>query len=467
MKATNGRGLNGEPVEFAIQGDPVDLQGKLVLPAFIESHAHVLPEGLDLLKLNLRSCASPEDVLQAVREEIPNGDGWLHAVQYDQTKFPGAIHLNRTQLDAISTDRPILLRHSNGHASVANSKALEIAGVTNSTSDPRGGTYVRDESGELTGVLLERAHDHVTNSAPMPTEDEMVEAILRAGEAMARDGIVLATDMMTGRWDLDRELRAYDRAANAGCKVRLRLYVQWSTVLGSQGIGPAAFRERIALINRDEIEISGLKIFSDGAIGAATAAIHGKYATTGKDGQLIYAPSELARRVKLASDEGFNLAVHAIGDRAVDHVLDAFEATGRAQDHRLEHAMILSDAQIARIKALDVPLSMQPEFLTQFGHAYRVQIPELAPMLKRIKSVLAAGIRLTFSSDRPIVKGAPLDGVWSAVVRPDGFDPSEAIDLATALSLYSPGSTDWMVFDQPLESRPKPCMVFRDGVRTA
>ncbi|MES1227457.1 MAG: amidohydrolase family protein, partial [Armatimonadota bacterium] len=325
----NGLDLAGNPLSFGVangkfseggEGEVFDLQGKTVLPAWYEAHAHILPAGLDMLKLNLRECQTPDEVLEAVRA-APEGPGWLHAVQYDQTKFPGAKHLTRDDLDRVQAKRPVLLRHSNGHASVANTAALEAAKVSPDVQDPTGGTYSRDASGRLTGVLLERAHEFVTEAAPAPDLSEMVEAILRSGEAMARDGITSATDMMTGRWNLEQELEAYRLAAEKGCKVRLRLYMQWASVFGRKAIDPDRLRELHAAMDGDDCRISGVKLFSDGAIGSATAAIYGKYATTGGDGQLIYAPSELARRISVADKAGWRIAVHAICDRATDHVL--------------------------------------------------------------------------------------------------------------------------------------------------
>ena len=489
----NAVDLAGTPLCFGVeggkftpsgQGETVDLKGKTVLPAWYEGHCHVLPAGLDMLKVNLRECQGPEDVLTTI-QEAPDGPGWLHAVQYDQTKFPGSKHLTRDDLDRVQSQRPVLLRHSNGHASIANTAALEAAGIEPDIQDPNGGTFERDSGGRLTGVLLERAHERVTESAPGPNLEEMVAAILRAGEAMAADGITTATDMMTGRWNLDLELQAYRLAAEKGCKVRLRLYMQWATVLGRRAINPARLDDLSMAMDSKSCRVCGVKLFADGAIGSATAAIYGHYATTGGDGQLIYAPSELERRILEADQAGWRIAVHAIGDRATNHVLDSFEKIGDAKRHRLEHAMILSDVQIERIARVGCHVSMQPEFLVRFGHAYKAQIPDLAPRLKRIKSLHAAGVPMSFSSDRPIVPGNPQTGVFAASNRPPGFDPAENIPLSLAVQLYTRGGwiangeplaggliqeghvADFQVFDRfgPSESAPR--QVFLEGDLTA
>lgn len=461
---TNFRwGLTGEPQQMLVENgrvvgrgpaspvdstasETVDLEGRYLLPRFVDAHCHVLPTGLDLQKLHLGQATTKDDVLDLVRQRhATNHEGWLLAVHYDQNRY-GA-HLDREDLDAISESRPILLRHSNGHASVVNTAALRTAGVEEYAPDPEGGEYVRDASGRLTGVLLERAHESVTSAAPKPSLEEMTDAILRAGQSMHAFGIGCASDMMTGFLNLEWELEAYRLAAERGCPIAIRHYVQWSAVFGPRGIGPAALPK-----------VAGIKIFCDGAIMSATAAIYGRYSgetangprisrqghspesADGREvsGQLIYRPERLKEMVRIAHEAGFSVSIHAIGDYAVDLVMDAFEATGEPSRHRLEHAMILSEAQIERLARLDCEVTFQPEFLLRFGHAYRRQLgPERTARLKPARSLLKAGIKLSFNSDRPIVGGDPWDGILTATTRPEGFDQAENVTRAEAIRLYS------------------------------
>jgi hypothetical protein len=142
--------------------------------------------------------------------------------------------------------------------------------------------------------------------------------------------------------------------------------------------------------------------------------------------------------VQVADDRGYSVAVHSIGDYCTDLVMNAFESTGQPTRHRLEHAMLLSDAQIDKLAALRTPVTMQPEFLLRFGHSYLRQLgPEKAFRLKRFKSLLTAGVPLSFSSDRPIVPGAPWDGIRTAVNRPAFADQAENVDLITAVRAYT------------------------------
>lgn len=432
---------SGQFKSFSNQGTgDVDLGGRWVYPGFVDAHCHILPTGLDLQKLQLGQCQSQQDVLDAVRGAMTSLEPgqWLQAVHYDQNRFVGGAHLDREQLDRISSTIPILLRHVNGHASVANSAALEAAGVDGSTPDPEGGEYHRDASGRLTGLLLEDAHSDVTDKVPHPDLEQMVSAILRACDAMAKLGVTTATDMMTGRWDLATELRAYKLAAERGAPVRLRLMLQWGRVFGARAISRDLLNELVGEMDEDRCKVVGIKIFADGAIGSATAAIYGAFNTTGGDGQLIYKPERLNQMVTTASSAGYPVAIHTIGDRSSDLVMDAFELTEEPSKHRIEHIMMMSDAQIERLASIGCHSTMQPEFLAHFGHVYRAQLgPERASKLKRARSVLDAGIPLSFNSDRPIVQGDPLVGIQMAVQRPEGFDPAENVTYEEAVRAYT------------------------------
>lgn len=452
-----------------------------VLPAFVDNHCHILPAGLHLTSLDLRGTTTHEEVMERVlarHQQYP--DGWILAVQYDQNRFAGGKHLTRADLDKVSATRPILLRHFNGHAGVANSAALAAAGVNRETPDPSGGTYRRGSDGEPDGVLLERALDLVMASSPAPDLDQMVEAILAAGRSMASYGIGTATDMMTGYVDLETELTAYRLASERGCPVRIRLFVQWRDLFGKRAMDAGRLREHMAAMDPARCRVEGAKIFADGAIASATAAIHGEY-KTGGSGHLIYPPERLHEMVRMADEAGWRIAIHTIGDRSTDHVMDAYEQTQDPSRHRIEHAMILSDAQIERMARLGAHVSMQPEFLVQNGHAYRAQLADdVWPLLNRTRSMMDAGIHLSLSSDRPVVQGDPLVGVRAAVERPAGFDAAEGLSWDEAVRLYTPGGAtgngddgqgklepgcqaDFVEFDKSIDAGGSCLAVWHDG----
>jgi predicted amidohydrolase YtcJ len=420
-----------------------DLNGQTIAPGFVENHCHVIASGFDLTRLNLSGLNSHAEVLDAIRDRHRSDpDGWLLAVQYDQNRYAeGPIHAR--QLDLISETRPILLRHFNGHASVANSAALREAGITPSTPDPDGGTFGRDSDGSLNGTLLEDAHEVVWNAVPAPRHEDVVEAILAAGQSMANFGITVACDMQTGRPDAVAELEAYTEALKRGCAVDLRLMIQWRCLFGSRA-NPALLRERIMEFEATgRGRILGVKIFVDGAIGSLTAAIYGAYEGhsmqhDGWSGQLMYSPERFHEMVQRADAAGYQVAVHAIGDYAADLAMAAFEATENSARHRIEHIMIMSDAQLDRLARTGCHATMQPEFLHRFGHAYQRNLgPERTQKLKRFRAAIDCGIPLSFSSDRPIVPGDPRDAIRTATNRPEGFDPNENISMAEAVRAHT------------------------------
>lgn len=418
----------------------VDLTGKVVLPSFIDAHCHISITGLDMHSQSLAGCQSHQEVLNKVEERLKQSpsDKWLLAVDYNQNLFKEGTHITRTELDRVAPNTPVLLRHVSWHAAVANSAALKAAGIAPDVQDPSGGTFVRDTSGSLTGILLEDAYKMVSKATPKPTVEELTDALISAGSAMADFGIRCATDMMTGRYDLLLELEAYRRASEQGCPIRLRLCLEWHQVLGTRAVEKERLKESIEAMNPDLCKVWGVKIFADGAIGSSTAAIYGKYATADTDGILMYPPERLNKMVTSASEAGWQVAIHSIGDRCSDLVMDAYEMTDDPSRHRIEHIMLMSDAQIERLAKLGCHATMQPEFMARMGATYFKQLgEERARWIKRARSVIDAGIPLSFNSDRPIVLGDPWVGINAAVKRPDGYEQSENVTLAEAFNAYT------------------------------
>jgi predicted amidohydrolase YtcJ len=432
----------GPLVETSGQFQVQDLAGRRIQPKYLDNHCHVLPTGLDLAKLNLSDTDRHAQVLDLLsKRNLEQPEGWLLAVHYDHNRYGGA-HLSRADLDAISSTRPILLRHSSGHAGVANGRALETAGISPSVENELGGRYERDAEGRLSGVLLEKAFERVSRAIPKPDFEQMVGAILQAGEAMADLNICCACDMQTGAFDLEQELQAYREAVNRGCKIAIRLYLQWGRVYGPKAIAKNHLQELVDTMDGAQCRVQGIKLFADGAIGAGTAAIYGSYADSPTkretSGDLMYSPEELSRRVLTASEDGWQVSVHAIGDYAADLVMDAFEATGRPSNHRLEHAMILSDRQIERLQRVGCFVCLQPEFLDRFGGVYQTKLGvDRCNKLIRFRSLIDAKLNVSFSSDRPITAGDPTLGIKIATHRPNGFGDDENCTLDQATVAYT------------------------------
>jgi predicted amidohydrolase YtcJ len=345
---------------------------------------------------------------------------------------------------------------------VVNTAALEAAGIDESAPNPDGGQNQRDASGRLTGVLFEDSHETAMKAVPQPSLDQMVDAIMHAGERLRAMGITCASDMMTGFYDLETELEAYQIAASKGSPLSLRLYVQWKAIFGPRGVGIERFRELTADLD-ESIRVGGVKLFADGALSSATAAIYGNYTgapaqgrrisrhgrpASGPEGvevsgQLIYSTERLTNMVQKAHDAGFQIATHSIGDFSTDIVLDAYESTREPNRHRIEHAMILSDSQIERFSRSNITITYQPEFLMGLGTAYLRHLgPERTANLIRTRSTIDAGVRVGFSSDLPVVRGNPWNGILTASRRPPMYSAHENCTRLEAIDLYTRGAAD-------------------------
>jgi hypothetical protein len=407
-----------------------DMQGLTIVPGFNDCHMHILPYGLDLARADLSPAAGVTSVselivaLQRWREQNPQSE-WALGNRYDQNTFPGAAHPTRWELDAAFPDHPVYLIQTSKHGATANSAALRRAGVTRETPDPPGGEIVRDADGEPTGVLLESAMGLVAKAVPAPTDFEKIAAIHRANATLLRSGITSASDLNTK----PSEITLYRQAVAEGAPIRMSLYPH-APDFGA----PDRIPER-DLFERQEFDgiaskmgglrLGPIKLFSDGALTVRTAALRQPYVDGSGLGMLLHAPEELKEYITTAHSRGWQVAVHAIGDRAIELVLDCYEAaeslapgTTASRRHRIEHAMLLDDGLIARFARQKVIPVIQPEFLARLGDAYVLGLGlERASKINPTASLQRAGIGVPFSSDCPIVPGAPLDGIRAAARR--------------------------------------------------
>jgi predicted amidohydrolase YtcJ len=286
------------------------------------------------------------------------------------------------------------------------------------------------------GVLLENAMELAYRAVPRATKEEMADAIMAAARSISSFGITSAADMMSGHQGLDDEIWAYKAAAERGAPLRMRLFVQWSEVFKNKTT-LQEIADALQPIPDSLVAVRGVKLFADGAIGAGTAAMHEEY-LTGGNGKFIYPPEELDRRILMADRAGYPIATHSIGDRCTDLVLDCYEKTGDPTKHRIEHVMVLSDTQIARIKSVGCKVTLQPDFLRNFKQAYKKQLGESRyAELKRARSIDKAGIPMGFSSDRPIVPGNPWDGIRIAAARGD-----DSVPMERGVELYTSGAAE-------------------------
>ncbi|MBP6684972.1 MAG: amidohydrolase [Leucobacter sp.] len=461
---------NGRIVGFDEQLDGlsathrVDLGGAPVVPGFNDAHFHFSMLGTEMTQLDLSPAAAPTlDALYGSVEKFaaskPEG-AWIRGHGYDQNKLGGA-HPDIDVLDRIAGGRPVYLLHNSHHMAVANSAAFAVAGHPSleSLEAPVGGSLGRDASGRFTGLIQEQAMSLVTHMfRPVPQED-IVEALGAASQWALRHGITSATEpgiggTMIGHGPAD--LRAFQTALDRGL-LRTRLtampYIDALHSLGPIGGGDGwgidlGIRSGLG---DDWLRIGPVKILSDGSLIGRTAAMCCDYADTpGNSGYLQWEQQELHDAIVRAHVNGWQIAAHAIGDRALDAVLDAFDAGQRQLTrshprHRIEHVAVATDEQVARIAAAGHIPVPQGRFISELGDGFSSALgPDRVERAYRMRSFVDAGVELPGSTDAPVVPGEPIRSIHdmvnrrSASGRPIGL--AEALTAAQALRAYTHGS---------------------------
>ncbi|MGH2449324.1 MAG: amidohydrolase [Chloroflexota bacterium] len=431
----------------------VNLRGATVVPGFNDCHCHILSEGLNLRRVDLSperagTIAGIQRLLRTDADRLPSG-AWLLGRGYDQNMLAERRHPNRHDLDSARGDRPVAIWHTSSHMLCCNSPALELAGVSAASPDPAGGEIERDSEGQPTGVFKEApAIKLVTSRIPRPSEEEGSRAIVAAMSVMASQGITSATDAATGEGDsLEPELNMYGLAMMSG-ELRGRITLMPQIMYVAPEGEPARRRQDFHLGDRPEkLRIGATKIFTDGALSTRTAAVREPY-LDGTRGILLWPQPVLEEMVLRAHRAGWQIASHALGDAAILAVLNAYE---RAQGdcprhdhrHRIEHCL-MPDADLAkRMARLGVIANLQPD-MTRLGDGYVSALGlERASLLMPMRLFRQYGVRSAFSSDRPVVPGAPLDVIRDAAVRrtPAGviLGEDDRVDAMDGVRLYTAG----------------------------
>ncbi len=438
----------------------VDLGGRMVLPAFQDSHVHLISGGVELGLCDLNGLGTRAEVLAKVRDYAaahPQA-AWITGGGWDLPLFPQA-NPRREDLDAIVADRPVALDSADGHSAWVNSKALELAGVTKDTPDPAGGRIERDARGVPSGTLRESAAGFVERLIPKPGPADLIKG-LRAGMALAnRYGITSIIEASAGP-ELLEAYAALDRTGELSVRVLASLDVD-----PDRGVGEArrlaGLRQRYA---GRRLKSTAAKIFADGVMEPHTAALLAPYIDRpGDRGTPLLEPeafNELARALDLA---GFQIHVHAIGDRAIRMTLDAFEAAGRANGfrdmrHHIAHLELIDPADIPRFKRLGAAANFQALWAYADPYITDLTLPILGPARSRwlypIGSVARTGARIVGGSDWSVSSMNPLEAIQVAVTRrapgaPPGeaWIPEERVDLGTMLRAYTVNGA-WLSRDE-------------------
>jgi predicted amidohydrolase YtcJ len=425
------------------------LNGRTAVPGFNDAHIHLWKEGMLLTQVNARPAMAPSiealvDAFAARAAQTPAGQ-WIEGRGYDETRLDERRHPTRHDLDMAAPGHPVVLGRTCGHIIVANSRAMELAGITAATPDPPGGEIDRDQRGEPTGVLRETAMALVRSIQPPPTEEALAAALIGAGRKCLALGIT-----SVGEPGVDpRTVAVYRRLDEQG-RLPLRCDVMAMTILpsGERAAPPQPWHGHLA-------KCDTVKLFSDGGLSSGTAALSIPYRNRHDCGLPRFPAEQLADEVRLIYDAGLSVAVHSIGDRVIGELLDAFERLNversnvqrsNVQRLRIEHFGLPNPQHLARAHALGVMTATQPSFLYDLGDTILYHLPEeLVPQCYPFRAMIEAGMVVSFSSDGPVIGDInPLLGMQSAALRRArsgrAIAPEQAIGVDQALWCFTAGS---------------------------
>lgn len=422
----------------------VELDGRTVLPGFIETHLHPYMLGMNAAHVDAGPDACPdiETLVAALSARAAGSDAGeeILGTGFDDSLVADDRGLTVADLDRVSTTRPVVVRHLSGHGLYANSVALRSAGIDQSTPEPVGGTIVRFTDGTPTGELLEvpamMLLGDVGQLFPAGGLDEALRLALRR---MASVGVTSFHDLFV----TDEMLESYQRMDEAGeLFLRARAYLGLYVVEGMDAAGTSPYASEM-------FAVAGVKLISDGSLQLHTGALSEPYHDLGgcHCGEMAIPAGDLSEMVASCHSAGRQVAIHTNGDRAIDHALDAIEAAAAGSDktiaHRLEHVQTLREDQIHRMRELGVRASVFVNHVYYWGDRHRDRFlgPERGSRISPLASITAAGIPFALHCDCPVTPVNPLFTIDTAVnrVTRDGhvLGPEQRIDPATALAGYT------------------------------
>ncbi len=425
--------------------ETVDLKGRFVMPGFIDNHVHFFEGGASLASVELRDAATPEAFSNRIADyaaTLPQGR-WVLNGNWDHELWGGALP-HKDWIDEATPDTPVFVIRLDGHMGLANSVALKLAGITTATVAPEGGEIVRDENGEPTGVLKDTAMDAVFAVIPKPSDDELLDAFNLAQTHALSLGLT-QVHAVTANPNETTMLDAFRMAKSRGA-MKIRVYAltpleHWQSardLVANEGAGDGMLRW------------GGVKGLVDGSLGSTTAWFYEPYTDQPEtSGFPLIEPATLKSMIADADAAGLKIAIHAIGDKAIDVLIDDMRETAgddiADRRYRIEHFQHSSGAAIKAAAESGVIASMQPYHAIDDGRWAEKRIgPERIKTTYAFRSILDAGGVLTFGSDWPVAPLSPLEGVYAAVTRrttdganPDGWQPQEKITVEEALTAYT------------------------------
>jgi predicted amidohydrolase YtcJ len=457
----------------------IDLHGLTVTPGLIDSHLH-FTETDTLYELNFADSRSINDVIARVREKAASlkpGE-WIRGEQWDESKLAERRYVLAADLDKAAPNNPVWLTQSTGHYGVANSYALKLGNITAATKDPPAGTIDRDAQGNPTGVLKEgAAMGLVTRHIPPYTVEQNRQGILKIIADANREGLTAVKDpaIRQNKWDLYQSLLKED-------KLTIHVFALW---LGGRTMESA--RQVLDIVSKlpkppqsfgdGRLLSGGIKLYIDGSGGGRTGWMYkdwnkdAKGTDTGNAGYPVTEPAIYRQQVQLFHNAGLHVGTHAVGDRGIDEVVDAYAAAIKAKPtvglrHSIIHSNIPTDHAIAVMADLQQRYDAgypeaQAEFMWWIGDTYAGNYgPERSLRILPFKTFVAKGIRWGGGSDYPVTPFAPRYGLWASVARQtlDGvygkqpFGTSQSVDVHIALRSYTIWAAHQLFLEQQIGS---------------
>jgi predicted amidohydrolase YtcJ len=438
----NGRITGFGPADALLAEKPdakvIDASDATILPGLTDAHGHLYGLGLALDTVDLVDTTSYADVIARVKQRAATASRgeWVLGRGWDQNDWSAKEFPTKAELDAAVPDQPVWLRRIDGHAGLANSAALRLAGVTAASKDPEGGKIIRDANGEPTGVFIDEAMSLVDEKVPGPTFAQRKARILAAAQQIAANGL-------TGMHDAgaDGETIRAVRELIDEKRFPIRVYA----MLGdNEALLRKWFAQGPLVDYGDRLTVRSVKLYADGALGSRGAALLAPYSDDpANSGLMIAQPAHIADVSKRAIAAGFQVNAHAIGDRGVRNVIDAYETAGVTPERRfrVEHLQVISPADVPRLAQRGIIASMQPTHATSDMYWAEARLgAERVKGAYAWRTILNAKGRLALGSDFPVEMVNPWLGIHAAVTRQDaknwpegGWIPSEKLTLAEAI----------------------------------
>jgi predicted amidohydrolase YtcJ len=428
----------------------IDAEGKLLLPGFNDAHVHFVSGGMQLTNIQLNDATTPQEFARRIGERAkitPKGE-WILGGNWDETKWTPPDMPTKELIDALTPDTPVFVSRYDGHMGLANSLALQLAGITAKTPDPPGGTIVRDAQGNPTGALKDAATEYVEKVIPRLTHDQRVKVVKRALAHAASLGVTSVQHMVASYQDIS----VYSELLQRG-ELTTRIY---AAPLITHVDDQAKLGIRHAF-GGPYLRIGALKAFADGSLGSGTAYFYEPFLNQGTNRGLLsdeMHPISLMRdRYMKADAAGLQICTHAIGDEGISTILDLYAEVIKAHGEsdrrlRIEHAQHMAAKDFERFAQLHVIASVQPYHAIDDGRFAESHIGhDRASRTYAFRTFLDHGVRLAFGTDWEVAPLNPLLGLYAAVTRatldgknPNGWFPEQKLTVAESVEAYTMGS---------------------------